>query len=658
MNAQVSRFALQSRLGTCLSILVCLFYEIGLLPQPVSIAHDSKATNHQNIQTWELPDGAFVRLGKGVMGVMGGSDRAIAFSPDGKHLAVTSGIGIWIYDVETARELRLLTSEHVTLARSVAYSPDGSILAAGTGGGRVQLWEVESGRLLVALIRPGPSGNVDALAFSPDSSTVASGIRDEIQLWDVENQRHLKILQGHKGRIFSLAFSPNGPSIASGAEDHTVKLWEVATGNNFATLQHSSGVLSVAFSPNGETLAAVANKNVHLWNVSTKKNVATLKHAKQVKDVIYSPDGATLVTGSFNAVKLWGVKTKSVIATYKYEGSPGAVTFSPDSKILAVANTDRFGGTVKLWAVSTGTNYATIKGHIGTNYAIAFSPNGDAFAMTLASGAVKFWEVTTGQHISTLSKDNVWSMAYSPNGNTLALGKYDGTVKLTDVKSGRRVARLRGHADFVTTVVFSPDGTKLAVGARSGDQSSRGIVKIWRFPPKAVDVLTQRSLNTLHTQSKGEIHIAFSPDSRILAVGSDNGVSLLDVETGEKIATLQKSFSPAVAFSPDGRMLASKSADGTKLWDVSTRKIIMTSRQEAESSGAPVAFSPNSKTLAMGIGGKIELWDVETARNIATRHGHGEAVFSVAFSPDGNTLASGSRDGTALLWKVSELIDD
>ena len=657
MNAQVSRFTLQSRLGTCLSILVCFFILMGLLLHPVSIAHESKTANNQNSQKWELPDGAFVRLGKGVMG---GSDRAIAFSPDGKHLAVASGIGIWIYDVETARELTLLNGGRAALIKSVAYTPDGTILAAGTGDGRVQLWEVESKRLLTEFIRPGPGYDVYGLAFSPDQRTVASGTRDEIQLWDVQNQRHLKTLQGHKGRIYSLAFSPDGASIASGAEDDTLKLWETATGKNLATIQHADDVLTVSFSPNGVTFATAANKNVQLWDISTKKNVATLKHTKQVKDVIFSPDGATLVSGSVNAVKLWDVKTKSVITTYKYGGNPGAVTFSPDSKILAAANTDRFGGTVKLWDVATGTNYATINGHIGTNNAIAFSPNEDAFAMTQAGGTVKFYEFTTGRHISTLSKEYVRSIAYSPDGNTLALGNYvDGSVKLTDIKSGRRLARLRGHADIVTIVAFSPDGTKLAVGARGGDQSSTDIVKIWRFPPKALDVLTQRSLKTLRVQAKWGVRIAFSPDSRTLAVGSDVGVSLLDVETGENIATLQKTPGAAAAFSPDGRMLASRSSDGTKLWDVSTSKIIMSSRREVEQSGSPVAFSPDGKMLALGTSrGKIVLLDVKTERNIATRHGHGEAVFSVVFSPDGNILASGSDDGTALLWKVSELIDD
>ena len=276
--------------------------------------------------------------------------------------------------------------------------------------------------------------------------------------------------------------------------------------------------------------------------------------------------------------------------------------------------------------------------------------------MRHGDGTVKLWEATTGQHISSLPIESAWSMAYSPDGNTLALGKHDGAIKLIDAKSGRRVALLRGHGGSVDTVVFSPDGTKLAVGARGGDQSSRGTVKLWGFPPTALDVVAQRSFNTFHVQSGGGIHLAFSPDGQTLAVGSDEGVNLLDVDTGKNIATPEKSFSPAVAFSPDGRMLASNSPDATRLWDVSMRKTVMTLHTGEWSSGSAVAFSPDSKMLIAGtLSGKIELWDIETARNIATRQAHGGTVFFLAFSPDGKTIASASQDGTALLWSAADL---
>ena len=77
----------------------------------------------------------------------------------------------------------------------------------------------------------------------------------------------------------------------------------------------------------------------------------------------------------------------------------------------------------------------------------------------------------------------------------------------------------------------------LAAGARGGENSSRGTVKVWEYPPKALDVMAQRSLNTFHVQSGGGIHLAFSPDGQTLAVGSDEGVNLLDVGTGENVAT-------------------------------------------------------------------------------------------------------------------------
>ena len=656
MHTQLPRLAIQLRLRLLVSTIACLFVGMAISPSHGADPQNPPSTNYQDIRTWELPDGAIRRLGKGVLG---GSDRAIAFSPDGNHLVVASGIGIWIYDVETRRELALLSTDEVRLIRSVAYSPDGTILAAGTGNGVVQLWEVNRGRLLAPLRLPTSCWHgVDALAFSPDGRIVASGSRDEIQLWDVENQRHLKTLQGHKGQIFSVAFSLDGKTLASGAEDAAIKLWEVATGKDLATLRHTSNVKSVAFSPDGAILATVESKSVKLWEVSTKTNIAALEHTNGVHAVAYSPDGTMLGMASRDGIILWAASTKEKIVTLEHEGYIGAVTFSPDSKILASANTDRFGGTdgtVKLWEVSTREHIATVRGHTERITTIALSPDGITLAATLRDWTVRFWEAGTEQPVSTVRKIKAWSVAYSPDGKTLALGRSDGTVQLSDVKSGRRVAILRGHGGGIVSLTYSPDGTMLAVGALGADEPSHGMVKVWTMPPDPWEVLMRRGLHEIDADTLMGASAIFSPDGKLFAVRSKDGVRLFDTETGKSIATLQESYSISVAFSPDGAMLAAGSDDGLKLWEISTKNNTATLRKETELGAYSIAFSPDGRILAMGMHRKIELWDSSIKRNITTRHGHGDAVFAVAFSPDGKTLVTGSRDGTALLWNTADL---
>ena len=351
-----------------------------------------------------------------------------------------------------------------------------------------------------------------------------------------------------------------------------------------------------------------------MWNVATQEKVAALNHSHHVDSVAYSPDGATVVSASWHEVNIWDVSTADKIATLERKRRVGAVAFSPDGKILVSANTDRFGGTdgtVELWDVSTSEFVATLRGHTERITAIAFSPDGIRLAATLRDGTLKLWNAGTGQHVSTLRKIGVWSMVFSPDGTTLATGSFDGTVKLSDVKSGRRVAILRGHGGSVDTMAFSPDGTTLAVGARGADQSSRGMVKLWEFPPKAWDVLRRRSLNTLDAATERGISVAFSSHSKTLAVGSDDGVRLFDVDTGKNVAVLQKPYGNTVAFSPVGTILAAGAIDGIKLWDVSTKKEIATLRHARETSDGSIAFSPNAKTLAVGTWeGRIELWAV------------------------------------------------
>jgi RNA polymerase sigma factor (sigma-70 family) len=206
---------------------------------------------------------------------------------------------------------------------------------------------------------------------------------------------------------------------------------------------------------------------------------------------------------------------------------------------------------------------------------------------------------------------------------------------------------LNKHSEAVMSVAFSPDGKTLASGSQDGT------AKLW-------NVATGKERATLKGHSC--LSVAFSPDGKTLAsaiIGSPTAqevvVKLWDVTTGTERAALKgNSVCPdglwTVAFSPDGKTLASATADGTiKLWDVATGNEQATLQVHAYY----LAFSPDGKTLAWTSGDEIELWDVATGKERATLQGHTGFVRSVAYSPDGKTLASASDDKTIKLWDVA-----
>ncbi|MCY3766831.1 MAG: M12 family metallo-peptidase [Gemmatimonadetes bacterium] len=209
---------------------------------------------------------------------------------------------------------------------------------------------------------------------------------------------------------------------------------------------------------------------------------------------------------------------------------------------------------------------------------------------------------------------------------------------------GTLVHSSTGFSPDVKSVAFSPDGTFLASG------SAQGTIKLW-------NVATQRNIRTLH--DAGSVRsVVFSPDGTILASHSDD-VTLWNVSTGQKIATLFSTYSSgAVAFSPDGAILASGSPDNkVRLWNVSTRQNVATMvHGEIGPSLYTVAFSPDSTILASGSqDGIIKLWSATKYEEIATLETQSDAVLSVAFSPDGNLLASAeiTQDPTDYSWDSS-----
>ena len=270
------------------------------------------------------------------------------------------------------------------------------------------------------------------------------------------------------------------------------------------------------------------------------------------------------------------------------------------------------------------------------------------------------WEWYRLQHIADQSRmtlrghsDEVHGMAVSPDSKRIVSGSVDKTVKVWDVATGAELMTLRGHDEGVGSVAFSPDGKRIVSG------SEDNTIKIW-------DAATGAELMTLRGHSDKVWSVAFSPDGKRIVSGSrDKMVKVWDVTNGDELMTIrghQRMIGP-VSFSPDGRRIVSGSIDWTikepwnqtiKVWDAATGAEVMTLRGRHTDIILSIAFSPDGERIVSGSGDKtVKVWDAATGAEIMTLRGHKLAVADVAFSPNGKRIVSGSNDGTIKVWDVS-----
>jgi WD40 repeat protein len=306
--------------------------------------------------------------------------------------------------------------------------------------------------------------------------------------------------------------------------------------------------------------------------------------------------------------------------------------------------------------------------------ALAFSPNGQVLA--IAGPDVHLWDLRTRRELAILkahSKYGVSSVAFAPDGKTLASGGDDHTVRLWEMRGGQPTERatLQGYKSSVTAVAFHPDGKTLAASSSADGTIIKGTVWLW-------DVSTAKAEKRAELPQEGAVNsIAFSPDGKSLAAAGWFGkIGLWDLhgDTPRRRAILDghRKQVASLAFAPDGKTLASGSEDWTvRLWDVANDvpkepHVLNAHTWEVSS----VAFAPDGRILATAGGAydlglrttirnTILLWNVEGAAPVGCgRLHHGEnhfsPVISLAFSPDGKTLASGSFDGTLRLWRLTE----
>ncbi len=625
----------------------------------------------QEYSKWRLPDNAKARLGKG-------SINEIKFSPDDKLLAVATSIGVWLYDAETGAEIALLKEKRIghRYASTIAFSPDSKTIASTLWrfSGPIQLWDTTSGES--GFLIDDEIGTIKVLKFSDDGINLfCAHLQRDVKLtaWKIPTGSQILSFSGDQrssGGIHTPLVISQDTNLLASASGNTVRIWDIDKNLLLHTLDEDVGVprntslaQTLALSPNGKMLAS-GRTTVRLWDVESGEELGALPTIPRVAGAMtFSPNGKILVTGDYaGTISLWNlplINNSGPTTITEHNSLPiKSLDFTSNSRFLASGSSD---STVRISNVANMKQEFAIHGHTTAVKCLEFLQDGKTLFSCGADGTFRFWDSEKGteQLFPTKQKWHVFALAMSKNEKTIALGSVDGIIRLWDADTRTQIATLIGHThgSVFKHLQFSEDGKTL------GSVSFWGETIVW-------DVEKRRELYKLPRAKSSNLipnAYAFSLDLKRYAFAvRTNEINLWELPSGEVNTLESKStwWHPskkqdfyALTFSPNGRLIASGDwSGGFQLWDVNTYQHLVDFKQSRGTIKA-LRFSPNGKFIAKGgPSGEVELWNVETQSRVWFNHSaHSDEVTQFTFSQDKKTLASGSRDGTILVWDVSHV---
>lgn len=507
-------------------------------------------------------------------------------------------------------------------------------------------------------------------------------------------------LEGHNTLVHDVAFSPDGRILASGDKNGEVILWDVATLKAKKRFRGTNEVLSLEFSPDGALIAVGGRHSVDLLKVSDGAMVS--RFPGPWMRAVFFPAGRWLA--QVGPSEYWGEPGGSAqlldyedggAVLLRLPGAGGRAAFSADGSLLATGNRE---GNVALWRLDLGGLWKWIE-NVGSTPAVALSPSGRTLAVSSFDNQTRFWDTRTGRQYECPSglPRGTAAVAFSPDESHVAVANKDTTISVQRVGAFEESARLRGHQGEVDGIAFSPNGRLVASCGKDT------LVMLWNpqpnSPPSQItNVAWERwAMRPVFTPDESKVlaptwsAISHDPPQQVLAswdVGTctqRRSIEASDVvlgysSDGQSLCTVDVNANPrilrhrdpetlevrrdmplsvprskgdfAFGLSPDSKYGIIENV----LYDVVTGRMLM----QFDGVLRTVSFDPDSHFLATSIIANkvaLEAWiyEIPSGRRVAVLDGHQDQIYSLAYSPDGKHLVTGSLDSTARVWDARKL---
>ncbi len=402
----------------------------------------------------------------------------VNISPDNKMLTVRyeNKDTIYLWDMKSNQKIRAF------VGTSVSFSPDGKILAVGNKNGNIQLFGAESGKEIKTLKEPKKPEPIHAINFSADGNTMALGVDTTIILWNIKNNKDVKILRGHSDEVNTVNFSPNGEFLASGSLG-ILKLWNIKKGTtiktlslfpreisiflgdaiNDATLTVILPIENVRFISKGKNIVFNYNDTVRIWNRESNEELKLAANSRyaDVGTISFSlsADEKSLAYTSNQfydnaSITLHDLTSNKEIKKVNVCEYLNDIDFG-NNKIIALACRDK---TLKLWDIVSGKEIRSVN-HTEEILSIQFSSD----YKTLVShsiDSIMIWDTESLELIKKVDGRVKSNMILSPDDKTLVYIDYDNSIKLRDIQSGKLLATIYfiGRDNNYDWIIYTPDG--------------------------------------------------------------------------------------------------------------------------------------------------------------------------------------------------------